>query len=807
MPKLLKVYDRFDGGLNTRDSQRSIKDNEVSLAENVIFDDYGMIKSCGFAADNDTDYSNPSVDDVVAGYGFFQASFDYNAGGTNTPTVRTFMADTDDNSDTQVDIFDAGGSWAVRQIDLGGTTGGKVIYDMADGIVRVCDANLGANNTPMWYGYISRKLWLDEAGSQLTPGSADTWAEWLSAEQGLYKPWSSDKVVTGGTGYPTARGIVGATMGINGTLTVASSSSSTTVEFSAGSFGEATADRAIIDSSLDTGKHIIRDTTDDQFKGIASGTDHDTVIVDSSWSLGGDSTVIIAPDAGLGFDLEVVQAAATGVSESGMTAATYEFAQTFIYDGIQESLPSKMAGVITVAASKYLKLAIIATRPYNKRITGGRMYWRDSTTKGEWELLADISLIFGCRTNLDEEYTGWAVAQLTTVKCTVNIGAHNLDTFETLNGYPSDVEYNHIGEDGLGYKTSVVANRRRFIANVKTKDLEKTNSVSILGADRVMYSEINKFDTIIPQNFIDIGINDGEEFIKLESYADRLLLFKERTLYIVNIGSGSDTQWFLEAEHKDLGVLFHAAVTKTEFGVAWANKNGLYIYDGSEIKNLQKKILESDWKDFVNDDSIIGYEPVNKHLCVIRDADNESTDNGDAYICNLNNGAFTFIEDLFPDGNKSNIITDAYNKMTATDGASQILSYDGEPDSAANKFAVYLKDDDFGLPGVVKKVYGIQVEYSSSDNGTAIWRYTDKDGVKQGTSTFGTLPSTSDDLDINVLYHANSGIRRPIECNSYQLLFSMEGTGVFKINSITVEYRPITRKTARTKIIKGTRSY
>jgi len=790
MPRQFKTYARFDGGLNTKDHPRSIKDNELVAAQDLIVDEFGRAKSCGKVIDNDTDYSDPSVDATVAGYGLFQATFDYNASGTNTPTVRTFLADTDATSDTRIDVFSAGGSWATDQIDLGSTASSAVIYDLADGAVRVCDTNFGAGNTPMWYGYINRKLWYDEDGDQLSAGATDTFAEWLSAEQGLYKPWSSDKVVTGGTGYPTARGIVGATLGIEGTLTVSSSSSSTTVEFSAGSFGEATADRAVIDASLDTGKHLIRDTTDDQFKGIASGTDHDTVIVDSAWSLGTDSGVVIAPDPGLGFNVEIVQAAATGVSESGMTAATYEFAQTFIYDGIQESLPSKMAGVITVAASKYLKVSIIATRPYNKRITGGRIYWRDSTTKGKWEFLTDISLIHGCRTSLDEEYTGWRIKQLTTLRCTVSIGAHNLDTFETLNGYPSDVEFNHIGEAGVGYKTSVVANRRRFIASVKTKS--EVTGLSIHNADRIMYSEINKFDTFVPTNFIDIGINDGESFIKVESFADRLLAFKERTLYVINIGSGSDTQWFLESEHKNLGIEFNAAVVKTGAGVCWVNKNGLYLYDGSKITNLQTKILEKDWKDFITSTTIIGYEPVNKHLCVVRSANNDQAINGDAYICNLNNGAFTFIDELFDgDTKKSNIITDVYNKMTAAIDIAEIVSYDGEPDSGLT-FDLGFKDDDFGLPGITKKIYGITVEYNSNNSsGTnvATYKYTDEDGVSHGSSTLGTLPTTSGDLDIN---RVNFGT--PLKVSSFRLRLGMAGSSIHKINSVSVEYRPIHKR-------------
>ena len=112
------------------------------------------------------------------------------------------------------------------------------------------------------------------------------------------------------------------------------------------------------------------------------------------------------------------------------------------------------------------------------------------------------------------------------------------------------------------------------------------------------------------------------------------------------MGGGSDTQWFLEAEHKNMGVDFHAAVVKTDFGVAWVNKNGLFFYDGSQIRNLQSKILESDWTGFVNDDTMIGYEPTHKHLVIVRDAAASGGTSGDAYVYSFITNSFTFVEDM-----------------------------------------------------------------------------------------------------------------------------------------------------------------
>ena len=174
----------------------------------------------------------------------------------------------------------------------------------------------------------------------------------------------------------------------------------------------------------------------------------------------------IAPDAGLGFNL---QAEAVG-SDGSIPSGTYEFAQTFIYDGVQESLPTVMTGLVTVTTNKRLSLSIIASHGYDERITGGRIYFRDSTSKGEFQLLADIDLTYGCRTNLESKHVGWSTiySGASFLFCTVAIQDPNADTYSSLNGYNADLSSISIGNTGEGYKTSVVSNRRRFVANVKS---------------------------------------------------------------------------------------------------------------------------------------------------------------------------------------------------------------------------------------------------------------------------------------------------------------------------------------------------
>ena len=780
MPKQFKTYTRFDGGLNTKTNARSIADNELAQANNVIVDEFGMVKSSGKVEDNTSDYTAPSLDASQAGYGLFQARMDYtgvSGSGTNASTIKTFLADTDATSDTRIDVADGSGSFS-EAIDLGTTANGKVIYDLADGVVRVCDTNFGSGNSVKWFGYVNKKLWLDDDLAQLNVGgSTQEVDQWVISDAPPKQPFD-------GT---SATGLNLNVLGFNDTLEGQASGTTVTTAQNITDSGNTSG----IDAQLDTGLYVIVSSGDGDTVGITSRTNNTTLVIDSSktWNAAGvDVKLYIFPDAGLGFNVQIL----TSGSDGSIPSGTYELAQTFIYDGVQESLPTIMTGLTTVSANQRLEISIAASHGYDERVTGGRIYFRDSTAKGEFQLLADIDLTYGCRTSLEAKYVGWSTIYggASYLHCDLSMKDPNIDTYSSLNGYDPDLSSISIGSSGEGYKTSTVSNRRKFVANVKSVN---DKGQTVVQADRLMYSEVNRFDTFLPFNFIDIGINDGEDFVKIESFADRLLAYKNKTLYIINVGGGSDTQWFLESEHANLGVEFHAAVVKTDFGVAWVNKNGLYFYDGSQVRNLQNKILESQWTSFINDDTMIGYEPTHKHLVIVRDAAASGSTSGDAYVYSFITNSFTFVEGMVDNAVKTNIITDLHNNMTLGVGTDELESYDGESDSNTD-FDIILKDDDFDMPNIVKKIYGVTVEYASGalNSDGLKYYYTNDSGVKQAVSdaiASQDLASTSNDLDVNRITFST-----PLLASSFQVRLDMDGSSIQKINSVGVEYRPIRKR-------------
>ena len=778
MPKQFKTYNRFEGGLNTKTNDRSIKDNELALADNANLDSFGQINTRGLASDNDNDYADPSVDAVQPGYGLFQHGSDFDQAGNNESIVRTLFADADDGGQVEISVHSSDtNAWSDAQIDLGAVTGseqGKVIYHIADGDVRVCDTNVLNTATAIKkYGYVkAQDRWLNSAGTAQTPASYAGVSDWTASDTKLSKPTR---------GYVSEQ--------IFGSETFTSGGDTSAVSSAVGGDPFVVAIDAEIDNhwAVKVGGSIV-----DLITNRTNTTTLATAASGGNFG-GGGHTYKIYPPSGTGFNLSIVPS-----SGGSWTAGTYEFGITYIYDGNQESLVKGLANTISVSADEKITVNVLATESvtsgtrYDSRITGARIYHRISGSDGAWTLFGDISLRYGSRASLDGEYSYWTEesSDSSYVYSPFISYSENIDTYESINGFSPGSAFISIGLNGEKYQTSVVANRRTFIGNVKYTNEE---GELLNKGDTIRYSEINKFDTFPNFNFIDIGVNDGEEFIKLESFADRLLAFKEKTLYIINIGGGSDTQWFLESEHKNMGVEFHAATVKTDFGVAWVNKNGLYFYDGSKIKNLQTKIRESDWGGsdggFVDHLTMIGYEPVNKHLVAVRDADNESGDNGDAYVCSLINGSFTFVNDLFADSNKSNIITDAYNKMTATTGLTEIVSYDGEPDDGT--LDIKFKNDDFGFPNIVKKIYGVTLEYASGNinsNGLKYY-YTNDSGVTQTVATAGDVISTSSGNYVNVV-----SFSPPLLANSFQVYLDLDHAGTNRIYSVSVEYRPLHKR-------------
>ena len=350
----------------------------------------------------------------------------------------------------------------------------------------------------------------------------------------------------------------------------------------------------------------------------------------------------------------------------------------------------------------------------------------------------------------------------------------------------------------LRYKHAVLVNRVLYVGNVQV--FKRSNGSIKVEGDSMYKSAVNQFDVFADYSKIEAAISDGEDITALAEFADKILQFKQNTLYIINVGGSIE---ILEATHRHKGVASPAAVCKTDYGVAWANEHGCYLYDGKNIidllekKGLQK-IKESDWQSFV-DTPMVGYFPRKRQIIVVDDE--SATGDGVIYLYDMVTTSWTKSSAAkFSDAVKSNLINDWNGDLVhATVNTPQQWS---DTSVASSGFTLNTKDLDFGQPALRKKIYKAYVSYQG-DASTVTCRYAingDTDtvanfyrsgatgattGATNSTTPFHTSTVGTDDWVLAEL--------KPVasinNVYSFQLRFGGTAPADFKINDISVVYR------------------
>jgi len=156
-----------------------------------------------------------------------------------------------------------------------------------------------------------------------------------------------------------------------------------------------------------------------------------------------------------------------------------------------------------------------------------------------------------------------------------------------------------------------------YVANIKQHD----GNTNVINGDMMIKSPVNGFDIFPNSRGIEASIRDGDAIVKLEEYADRILQFKKKKMHLINISQEVE---FLEDTFNFKGVKNQYATCKTDFGIAWVNTTGCYLYDGKQVTNLLEKqgrklISDSEWETFTQYDPSIAYLPKKRQLLICDD--------------------------------------------------------------------------------------------------------------------------------------------------------------------------------------------
>ena len=819
MPKQILNINKFDGGMNTESDPRDIAENQLALLSGCYVDKRGIIRTASSDTAEGLAVQDLVNDDYLEGTGFYSFGADYEWDGTQNSDAYFHVI----NQGETLFVYDgADGAWESaasgasdgtnvnkwldddKTLELGETinkVNTEPIYHFADNALRISDANFSNTaNYTQWIGAIDRTL--------------------------FHSPGTSGVLYHNGSGWPAS---------VNSQIV------------KTGWFIEDQYIRPPF-SKADCGDGNARNIWYSDGSNI---TDHDHT---DHWptALHGGSVAF------------TVQTSTNGtISESVKT--TWYIGVSYVYDGNEDGCNGQESNITTVKMesndytnaqqfnlSSYAYPAMIMphfTREHdqadnyywNPRVTGMRIYICEKDTgpsaagKGintaTWLRIAEIDMTNGrwkqfCHgTNNTSSNNslkslgntdGGNAHQIVTATNSVggNLSAattQNIQWGICLAELPAESYYSLNGyKEGslidVKYKTSTILNRSTYVGNI----YDVTNSQTY--GDRIMKTPAGKYDTFSLNFFIDVVPGDGDSIVKLEAFGDRLFVFKERTLYIVNVSQGSE---FIEGEYQGMGIEKRHHAIKSEYGILWINPNGVFHFDGSKINNLSDNLIKSGWESFFNTNSSIGYDLKSKHLIIDCDVkagtgetftgfglSSEDSNNGHALVYDFKVKAWTFLNGYFSTGeDRSNMIISSKDQKLIWYQQSEAECIDAYNDtSSAQTIAIHTKDFDFGNPAIRKKIYKVYVSYKG-DGDQVTLQYavngdTDTVAPFYRTNADGTSDKTNSDttplLDSNTDDWIRAELKPVASINnifSFALRFGGTAEADFKINDITIVYR------------------
>jgi len=773
MPKTFHEISRWDGGLNTHFDESDIEGTELSDVSLWSVSKPGQIYTISNYAATGTPpqsgiystnvFSVESDTTPLVRYGFIIVESDYDI-GTNeaAAVVETRYAFIIDSAGelTVLEAFSSTNSTA--GIMIGSTSGldtgaPKPRMFWSEGALRISDSIHGAGSQVKWWGVVSFQ--------RFTNHSTDTWNNPMGAAGGDNPKW-----VWANASQPKPA--------------VISTSNSTLIN--------------------NYGAVIYGSTASNYPSGVPA-------------------------NMGKGINMNI--SATTSETDGGWEATSYEFGQTLVYVGNQESMIAPMriwntvastpadVAEISIASQQYwASVKVFASAKenaggviynYDQRVTGARIYIRKVGQNKRWALFLDADFERGVRRNTFDSFDAiWSRDGASTYSSSVplKIKSPSPQTYESLNGYSPKGAVCSFETSTHGWEHSTILNRRTFLIGVKY--LNDYSGQSEVMPDRIYYSAMAKYDTYPTTNWIDIGVNDGESFTAIEGFANRILAFKQGTLYIINIQSPNDGGWYLEAELKGMGITSADAVTKSDQGILFANTTGLFRFAGDGIpKRLTDKLNKTDWTtDLNHDDHFIqvGYDGVSEQ-CFVGEvgivAAGLHTASSPVYIYDFRTGSFVKHIDYLTDGrsNFSNIPDTRellWIEPDTTGGTGdenfKISKYTGNTHSVENIVSdnqyFITKLDDLGSPALMKKFYNLYINLK--DNDPSAGDDYDFDVIVNGT----TIRCTAGSSSIASFTKLKVSLSTVANASTFQLKILNQSVANITINSISLEYRVLYKR-------------
>jgi hypothetical protein len=116
---------------------------------------------------------------------------------------------------------------------------------------------------------------------------------------------------------------------------------------------------------------------------------------------------------------------------------------------------------------------------------------------------------------------------------------------------------------------------------------------SVKEASRFYWSAIVDHTSWDAADFIRVSENDGTEITGAKVLSDRLVIFKDRSIYNVFYTSDADIPFIVQKANSAVGCVASESIQEVQNGLVFLSQDGFYFYDGNNSYKLSDKITES----------------------------------------------------------------------------------------------------------------------------------------------------------------------------------------------------------------------
>ena len=802
---------RFDGGVNNKNSKKDIPDGFLAVGSNIDISSIGQIKSLGkiesgkfIAADGGADASiNVSTGgNIISGSGLFTFRTDEDiasgitAGEFFAYTKRTGEVFIGNATETMAEEFD---------INSDDPTHIAPVYYYANGGLRVHDSLLTIGFTANDYSKTTAFVYVPAQSSHQIYGSIT--AAYYDLNDVLTAPNMSTEIDALNTNPVPGTSVIN---------NPAASSSNTTdsgvptrkikIGVDTVSPESTQGDGLFPEGTYKVGiSYVYYDNQESRISEFA-----DTVQLSDGQILLVNATIkdnaFAVFTTSLQADNSTANLLAGAITDSSSatndinvdSGSVFSVGDTIKIDNEEMTITNISSNTLTVTrgANSTTKATHSDNAPLSvnystgKFIRGVRVYIKNIIeTEEEYNLILDLDFIEGSRVNLGDEYdvladnSGYMATHDAThgAVSSAETRAYALQnpsaaTYSGINGFDLNEEAISFQEnDTYSYNTATVANQRVFAGNVTYKD---EDGVTKRMADRIQYSPVRKYDTF-PQSYnIDVGTNDGDEIINIIEFQDKLFVYKKKKLFIIDISTGSDSGWTLVGEFENRGIENPGAVVKSDIGLIWVNDFGIFGYfDG--IANLSSTIDESTWDGIVDAENVqVGFVPLKNQILIIGNAD--STSSG-GYLYDIKTQSFVNLttSSVLKNAKVTNIVN-FNNELCVMDSNGVLYKYNTT--EASHTIDIQTKEYDFDNPSVEKRLLKVYITHKAGDNLTLTAKY-------DGESSFGNKFASNTLSDSATMTQSKFTVSTIEDCKSMQFKISGTAQSDFVLEDITVVYR------------------